>query len=166
MSEKDYVIRDLVIEKKDAVVNMHDFYRMAQKWFYDHGYEFLEKFYGEKLTDEAEFKKDAHLKWRSFKKIDDYTKFQFKMDIIFQDFKKVKDKEDRYTYKGTVRLFINAYLQKDYEEIWEANFLARFIRELYDKIVVSDKFMRYKREFSDEVYDFLGNAKAFLKMER
>ncbi|MDD5178089.1 MAG: hypothetical protein PHT54_02305 [Candidatus Nanoarchaeia archaeon] len=165
MSEKDYVVRDLVLEKQDAIVNLPELYRMGQKWFYDHGYEFLEKLYTEKTTDEKEQAKQTLIKWRSFKKIDDYIKFQFKANLEFKNLKKIKDEHDRYTYRGDIKIKIECYLHKDYEEIWEANFLARFIREVYDKIVVAGKFMRYKDEFADEVYDFLGNMKAFLKIE-
>ncbi|MDD5331645.1 MAG: hypothetical protein PHE43_02390 [Candidatus Nanoarchaeia archaeon] len=164
MPTRDFVVRDLKFER-EGIINVKEFYSLLKKWVMDHNYDFTEKEYIDSLKDETEFVKNTKIKWVNERKVDDYIKFFIEVTIKFKNFKEVKDKKDRHTYKGTVNVEIEAYLEKDYEEVWEKNFMLHFMREIYDKTVDSNKFNKYKKELNEEVYDLINDIKAFLKLE-
>ncbi len=159
MAEIDYVAKDVKVSQ-EAVFNMSELYRFIKNWFIQHRYFFFEKEYLEFLKEGG---KSASIKWTANRKMDDYTKFHIEVRIRFKDLKTVKTNKGMLN-KGEVSFKFEAYLEKDYENNWEANFFTKFLRGVYDKFIIRGKLERYSAELLDEMYDVYNEVKAYLNI--
>lgn len=164
MSEYDFVIphNKALKMSSESVFSMHDFYRVLRKWFDDHGYVMFEKEYVDKLGEAG---KKGEIKWQPWKKVDDYVRFHIDFKVTFSDLKEVETKGGLLN-KGEVGIKVVSYLEKDYENRWETNFMAKFLRSIYDYFIMKERFDTYKAELREESFDIFNEAKAFLGLHR
>ena len=160
MSEIDYVIPALRIEQK-AIFNFADLYRLLKSWFDLHRYDFYEKEYIDEMKESG--KKSDSIKWEAERKVDDYTRFHIEIRFKLNDVEDVQLK-DRIACRGVCNMKFESFLEKDYEDRWEANFFIKFLRSLYDHFILRGKFQRYSEELKEETYDVFGQAKSFLNL--
>lgn len=161
MSEIDYVIREIKVGQ-EAVFNMAELYEYIKSWFVKHRYVFFEKEYLEFLKEGG---KSASIKWQAQKKIDDYVKFHIEARIKFKDIKEVKGGKANLV-KGSISFKFESFLEKDYEDNWEINFISKFMRSIYDKFIIRDKIGRLENELREETYEVFNEVKAFLKLHQ
>lgn len=161
MAEIDYVIREIKVGQ-EAVFNLAELYKYIKDWFTKHRYVFFEKEYLEFLKEGG---KSASIKWQAKRKIDDYIRFNIEARIRFKDLKEVRGKKVNLV-KGGVSFKFESFLEKDYEDNWEANFLTKFMRSIYDKLIIKDKIERLQEELKEETYDVFNEVKAFLKLHQ
>ena len=164
MSEIDYVIppnKPLKVTQ-DAVFNMHDLYRHIRSWLDNNGYITFEKDYRDWVRESG---RSAKIKLAPWKKVDDYIKFYISVKIGFKDLKDVETKSGLLN-KGEVSVKFEAYIEKDYENKWENNFMTRFMRSLYDHFFAVDRITRYKKELQDESYELFNEVKSFLGIHK
>lgn len=162
MAEIDYVIPALRVSQ-EAIIEFNELYKMMKKWFDDHGYDFFEKEYLD--TQEEDYSTSNSIKWEAEKKIDDYTKFHIEVRIKCSDIKEVI-KKDKKAVKGMIAIKFESFLEKDYEDNWEKNFMLKFTREVYDKFLLKGKFERQANDLKEETYDIFNQTKSFLRLYR
>ncbi len=160
MAEIDYVIPALKLEQR-AIFNFADLYKLLKSWFNLHNYDFFEKEYID-ITKEAGEKSDS-IKWEAERKVDDYVKFHIEVRIKLTDVENVELKHAMAT-KGICNMKFESFLEKDYEDRWERNFLVKFLRALYDHFILRSKLDRYAVELRTETYDVFNQAKSFLRL--
>ena len=73
----------------------------------------------------------------------------------------VKVKRD----KGTVEVKFTAYLERDYENRWEANPFLKFLRGIYDKYIIRNTIVSYRDALAAETDEINAQVKAFLALE-
>ena len=78
MSEKVFVAKDIKISQK-AIFDMSDLYKVMYKWFKNHGFEFREEEYLEKMEPKG---KHLEIKWYADKKYNDYVKFIIEIKFL------------------------------------------------------------------------------------
>lgn len=161
MSEIDYVIPELRITQK-AVFEFDELYRFMKKWFDDHKYDFFEKEY---LDAQEESGTSNSIKWEATRKVDDYVKFHIEIRIKCDDIKEVIQKNKK-AVKGSVNIKIESFLEKDYENNWEKNFMVKFMREVYDTFLLKGKFQKHNEYLREESYDIYNQAKSFLRLHQ
>ncbi len=164
MSEIDYVVpvnRPLKVTA-ESVFSMHDLYKHIRRWLDEHRYVTFEKDYREWMKESG---KSAAIKLAPWKKVDDYTKFCIDIKIKFNNLKEVETKSGVLN-KGEVSVKFESFLEKDYENRWENNFMTRFMRSLHDHFFIADKLDTYKKELLEETYDCFNEIKSFLGLHR
>lgn len=164
MSEIEFVVpvnKPLKITA-DAVFSMHDLYKHIRSWLDEHKYVTFEKEYRDWMKEAG---RSASIKLAPWKKVDDYTKFCIDIKIKFKDLKEVETKSGILN-KGEVSVKFESFLEKDYENRWENNFMTRFMRSLNDHFFMADKLNSYKKELLDDTYDVFNETKSFLGLHR
>lgn len=162
MPEIDYVIPEYapLVVSQEVVFNISDLYKHIKSWFDFHGYDFYEKEYHDKLKEGA---KNIVIKWKGERKIDDYLRFNIKVSIKFSNIIEVNTKKGVMN-KGKVTFEFKSFLEKDYNKKWSANFMQKFLREVYDKFIISNQINARMDELKNETYEIYHEVKSFLKL--
>lgn len=164
MAEIDYVVpvnKPLKVTA-ESVFDMHDLYRHMRRWLDEHKYITFEKEYRDWMKESG---RSASIKLDPWKKVDDYTKLHIEIRIKFKDLKEVETKSGVLN-KGEVMVKFESYIEKDYENRWENNFMTRFMRALNDHFFIRDKLELYKQELQDDTYDMFNEIKSFLGLHK
>ncbi|MCG2717731.1 MAG: hypothetical protein L6408_02700 [Nanoarchaeota archaeon] len=164
MSEIDFVLPPNKVLKVDvdATFNMHDLYKSIRSWVNEHSYITFEKEYRDWMKESG---RSNIIKLDVWKKIDDYVKYHIVIKINSKDLKEVETKSGIMN-KGRVVIQIYSWIEKDYENKWEHNFMTRFIRAINDHYFMTGKIDKYKEELLDESYGVFNEIKAFLGLHR
>ena len=67
--------------------------------------------------------------------------------------------------KALAEIKAAGYLEKDYENRWERNPLAKFLRGAYDKYIIRSRIEQYEDKVAAEVDEAMAQIKAFLALE-
>lgn len=164
MSEIEFVVPPNKVLKivQESVFNMHDLYRHIRSWLDNHKYITFEKEYRDWMKEAG---RSASIKLVTWKKTDDYTKYNIDIKIKFKNLKEVETKSGIMN-KGEVTIKFESFIEKDYENEWEHNFMTRFMRALYDHFFISDRLDTYKKELLDDTYDIFNEVKSFLGLHK
>jgi len=164
MAEKDKLFSSKI--KYGGVVNFEGFYKFCYDWLKEEtGLDLGEDKYTEKLTGDS---KNIKVKWTGSKKMTDYFKMEIEVNFdivgltnieITQDGKKVK------TNKGSVEVGIKGTLVRDYQGKFEKTATQKFMRGIYEKMVIPSRISEYEGKIMSDCDDFLSQAKAFLDLE-
>ena len=157
MPEIDYVVVDLDVEW-DGKVDLKELYSVLKSSLLRKKYDLTEKEYH--ITQTAEGDK-LRIKWNAFRKVDDYTKFNIDFLVIGKRLKKVTTK-NKVLVEGYLYFNTEAYLEKDYENVWHENATSAFVREVIDKFVLRSKFDKLSNELKDDAYSLRDSVKKFL----
>jgi len=161
MSEKDYVARNLKL-RQTAIFELDDLYKVMTKWFDENGYDWIEK--DHKEIKRGDGHKKLYLNWWTEKKIDDYVKFHIDIEFFIGCVNVEVEKKNhvKVCQEGEIELKFNAFLEKDYEDRYESRALSKFFRELYDKVIVGDKFDKLSGELFEQLNNLMSEVKAFM----
>ena len=159
MAETYYVIKEISISRTGAV-NLREAYRLMKEWASQRKYHFIEKEYKD---SEAADGKSVLIRWDLKKKVDDYTRVIIDVVIRGDNLKEVTIKKKKLVH-GDVSVYLESYVEKDYEENWEKNPVSKFIREVFDKIVVSQHFDKVHKDLRSETYALYDEIKRYLKV--
>jgi hypothetical protein len=164
MTEKDKVFSSKI--KYGGVVNFSEFYKFCYDWLKDQtGLTLAEEKYSEKLSGDS---KNIDIEWTGTREMTDYFKFEAKVVFmiigltsieITQDGKKVK------TNKGSVEVSIKGTLLKDYKGKFEKTAFQKFLRGIYEKMVIPSRVDEYQTKVVTDCDEFLSQAKAYLDLE-
>ena len=70
----------------------------------------------------------------------------------------------RKTNKGDVEMRFDAWLELDYEGKWEGNPVTKFVRDIYNKLVIKSRIEDYQAELHEELYELIGEIKSYLNL--
>ncbi|MCL5018653.1 MAG: hypothetical protein M1416_02730 [Candidatus Pacearchaeota archaeon] len=164
MAEKDKVFSSKI--KYGGVVNFGAFYKFCYDWLKDEtGLTLSEDKYGEKLSGDS---KNIDVDWTGTRELTDYFKFEAKVSFkvigltsieITQDGKKIK------TNKGSIEVGIKGTLLKDYKGKFEKTAFQKFLRGVYEKLVIPSRVDEFQGKVIGDCEEFLSQAKAYLDLE-
>ena len=121
--------------------------------------------YAEKLSGDS---KSITVEWAGTREMSDYFKFEAKISFnvnglttveITQDGKKIK------TNKGSVEIGINGTLVRDPKGKFEKTGFQKFLRGIYEKMVISERIEQMQGKIASDCDEFLSQAKAYLDLE-
>ena len=139
MSEKDYVTPSQgIIIQKDGSFDINKLYKNISMWYFRRNYDFTEKENSNKIGSSGS---EVKLILQGDRKVDSYVKFH--ADMVIEAFK-YKDG------KGKLRINVYAYLELDYDNKWENNALNKFLRHIYNKVIIKSKIKSY---YEAKVYE-------------
>ncbi len=160
--------RDKITEGKakfDGLFVFKDVYNFVYSLLRDSKYDVSEPAYSEKTTPEG---KEIQIRWEARRKISDYFRFTLVVDWLVLGLTAVEAEKAGARVKmnkGSVEVKITAFIDKDYEERWETNAIAKFFRGIYDRYVVRSRIERYEEKMAVEVDELIAQLKSFLAME-
>ncbi len=164
MAEKDKLFSSKI--KYSGIVNFAEFYKFCFDWLKDEtGIDVVEDKYAEKLSGDS---KNIDVEWSGARKLTDYFKMEIKVTFkvigltnteITQDGKKIK------TNKGSIEVGIKGTLVRDYQGKFEKTATQKFMRGVYEKMVIPSRISEYEGKIFGDCDEFLSQAKAYLDLE-
>jgi len=165
MAEKDKVFSSKI--KYGGVVNFGAFYKFCYDWLKEEtGLILAEDKYAEKLSGDS---KNIDVEWTGTTELTDYFKFEAKVVFkvigltsieITQDGKKVKTNKCI-----SVEVSIKGNLLKDYKGKFEKTAFQKFLRGVYEKMVIPSRVDEFQTKVINDCDEFLSQAKAYLDLE-
>ena len=164
MAEKDKIFTSKI--KYNGIANFGDFYKFCFEWLRDETELSLsETKYSEKLSGDS---KNIDADWSGSRVMSDYFKFEAKVSFkvvgltnieITQDGKKIK------TNKGSIEVSVTGTLIKDHQGKFEKTGFQKFIRGIYEKMVIPSRLEQFQDKIKSDCDEFLSQAKAYLDLE-
>ncbi|MCK9595895.1 hypothetical protein M0R19_01790 [Candidatus Pacearchaeota archaeon] len=164
MAEKDKIFASKI--KYSGIVNFAEFYKFCYDWLKEEmGLDLVEDKYAEKLSGDS---KNIDVEWSGSRKITDYFKMEVKVSFkvvgltnaeITQDGKKIK------TNKGAIEVGVKGTLVRDYQGRFEKTAIQKFLRGIYEKMVIPSRVSEFEGKVIGDCDEFLAQAKAYLDLE-
>ncbi|SRR3989344_750809 len=116
-------------------------------------YFWTEKEHTEKQTSGGE---ELVIEWRCWKRVDDY--YRFYINVIFNIFRYkeiVIEKEGKKikTGRGEIKITVKSRLEKDYNHMFDRSQIGKFLRVLYELIILKDRTSKMEGRLLQETYD-------------
>ena len=163
MAEYDKIAATKV--KHDGIFDFKEVYRFLYTLASDLEYEIEERTYSEKNTVKG---KEIEVHWIVKRKISDYFRFRIKVDWLILGMSEVEVTREGIKTKmnkGSLEINFTSFLEKDYENRWEASALMKFLRGLYDNYIIRGRILGYEDKILEEMNEQVEQLKAFLILE-
>ncbi len=164
MAEFDKVV-DLMVRQQQGLFDFKELYKFMYRWLTSQEYDVDETEYTEKVKPTG---KELFVEWRCRRRISDYFRFQIRVLITvlgMTDVDVAKDGMRLKLNRGEIRLDVQGFLEKDYENRWESSPIAKFLRGVYDRYIIRSRVLEYDDKVRIETYDFAEQVKAYLALE-
>jgi len=165
MAERRIVVDNLYLVY-EGLLNINDFYLVIDKWLREKGYDKCEKRNSEQVYKDG---RQIELELEPWKKITDYARIVINMTFWMSNLKEVQVKKDKYTIKmmqGKVTVRMIAYLDTDYEGMWEGKPVFYLFRHIIDKWVYRVDVRKYESAVADDAFHLYNTMKSFLNLYR
>ena len=138
MTERNTIFSSKI--KSSGFFSFHDFYDFCYNWLTDEtGLIMRENKYSEKLMGDS---KNIEIKWRGFKDITDYFRFEIKVNFRVLGLKKVEINQGGVkgeTNTGSVEIKVKGMISRDYKGKFETTAFNKFLRSIYEKWVIPSR---------------------------
>jgi len=165
MSELRIIVDHLKLDYS-GIMNIKELFEIINKWSQERHMQKREDKCHEQNLPEGKFIEYEIAPW---KKISDYTKYIYKIRVLFQNLKKVevtKDKKKIKADQGRVLIYFDGFMEHDYEHRWDERPLFVFFRTLYDKFVYKAYTERFEQRLVHEMHDLYNEIEKFLNTYR
>jgi hypothetical protein len=164
MVEKDKLFSNKM--KYDGIFSFESFYKFCYGWLTDEtGLLLSEKKYKEKLSGDS---KNIEVEWAGTKELTDYFKFEMEVSFKLVGLTNVEVNEGTKKIKankGSIEITIKGNLLRDYKGKFEKNAIEKFLRGIYEKMVISARIDQMQEKIIVDCEEFLAQAKAYLDLE-
>ena len=160
-TERDLIIKELKIKQK-AQFNMVELYHTIKAWFDINKYSVHETEHEERIDNG---KKLLLIKFRGFKEIDDYTKFQIDYAITVKDYELTEGDKEKLM-DGNFGTAMKGLIITDYEDNWGKSPVIKFIKGVADKFYSANKRERERKDIENDCYDLHHKVKSFLNLHK
>lgn len=164
MAEKNVVFSSAI--KYDGILNFADFYKFCYDYLVDElDFEVIEKKYSEKISGDS---KELEVEWNGKNKVDDYFRYDIKVEFIIYNMKKVEVEQGgkrKKADKGIVNIKVKGTVVTDYRGEYSAKPMKRFVKNVYDKWVIPSRIEKVEEKLISDCDDFLGQSKSYLDLE-
>jgi hypothetical protein len=149
-----------------GILNVTELFKLINKWFAERHYHKKEDKNQEQNLPDGKFIEYEISPW---KKATDYTKYIYKVRMLFQKLKKVEIVQGKKKLKvdqGRVLIYIDGFIEHDYEHRWDENPLFVFFRTLYDKFIYKAYTERFEHKLTNDVHKLYEEIEKFLNTSR
>ena len=165
MSEKETIFSSNI--GYDGVFSFKDFYKFCHDWLIEEvGMDrVVEEKYKEKIAGD---KKDIEVKWKGTKDLSDYFRFEMKVSFTVRGLRKVEITNGSTkieTNKGDLKLKVDGILIMDYKGKFETTPFNKFLRDIYQRWVITSRIEEFKEKIAGDCDEFLLQGKAYLDLE-
>jgi hypothetical protein len=163
MAEKDKIFSSKI--KYNGVVDFADFYKFCYEWLRDEtGLLLSEDKYAEKISGDA---KNIDVEWTGMRNMTDYFRFEAKISFRVIGLTNVEvtiGGNKVKTNRGSIEIGIKGNLVRDYEGKFEKSGFQKFLRGVYEKMVIHSRVEEYQGKVAGDCDEFLAQAKAYLDL--
>jgi hypothetical protein len=169
MAQKDFV-QPVIKVKKELTYDFKEFYSMLRSWLKDRGYDpIAELDHSDISTPEGGQKIEILL--AAEKKVDPYVKLIMEIEISSNTKNVTVEQEGKKStvQEGSILVGFGGYLKKDVEDDWTVknkSVLRKFMRDVYDKYIGSDKLEMAETKLKDDIKKVIHDLKTYLKLHR
>ena len=164
MAEKDTIFSSSI--KSSGIFSFQDFYNFCYDWLTEEsGLRISENKYAEKLSGDS---KNIDIEWTGTKDITDYFRFEVKVKFNVIGLTQVeinKNGAKIKTNKGGIKIQVQGILVKDYKGKFESSAFSKFMRDIYEKLVITSRIEQFKEKLAGTCDEFLSQTKAYLDLE-
>ncbi|MAG20262.1 hypothetical protein CL618_02415 [archaeon] len=117
------------------------------------GYFWSETEHTEKQKSSGE---ELTIEWNCWKKVDNYYRFYINVIFNILRYNKViveKDGEKKEMGRGEIEITVKSVLEKDYNHMFDKSPIGKFIRVLYELMVLKDRTSRMEGNLLKETYE-------------
>lgn len=165
MAEKDKIFSSKI--KYDGIFSFKDFYKFCYDWLNEEtGIGISEDKYKEKLSGES---KNIDVEWSGVRTLSDYFKFEIKVTFSLIGLSKIEATNSEgkkiKTNKGSIEVGVKGTLVRDPQGKFEKSAFMKFLRGVYEKMIISSRIEEMEGKVVGDCDDFLSQAKAYLDLE-
>ena len=164
MAEKNIVFSSKV--KYEGVFSFSDFYKFCYDYLTDElEFDVIENSYSEKLMGD---KKELDIIWKGDIKVDDYFKYEIKVQFRIFNMASVEVEQEgkrKKMNKGIVETKMKGVVVTDYRGEYSTNPMMRFMRNVYERWIIPSKIEKIEEKLIGDCNEFLGQAKSYLDLE-
>jgi len=150
----------------EGIFNLHELYRVIDKWFKDHGYDKQELKNWEDITEQE---KQIIIEIIPYKKVSDYARIDIRIFMIFSKITDIETAKEGVTLKmnkGRAEFYFDAYVVTDYENKWETKAVFYFIKNIFDKFIYKIYTSNYDTEAIRDCTEVENDIRSYLNMNR
>jgi GTP1/Obg family GTP-binding protein len=162
MAEKDLIVKEKM--SHNGIFDFEGFYSFCHGWFDEENYGVVEERYDEKVAGN---KKNIFYQWKANKKLSDYFKIEQDIKFFVNDLTDVEveiDGTKKKMNKGNIAIEIKGALVKDYKSKWDVSPLNKFLRDVYNKFIVSGRVDALEGKTEEDAQTFKEEVKAYLEL--
>ncbi|MFT4311083.1 MAG: hypothetical protein ACMXX7_00485 [Candidatus Woesearchaeota archaeon] len=149
-----------------GLIDVKETYTLMNKWFTDRGYDHNEVFNMQHVYEDF---KQITIETRPYKKISDYAKIEFKIEIAFSKLKEKVVERNGIKHKlmhGEANFIFTTYLVTDREGMWTSKPMYFLLRNLMERFLYRSYISRYEDEALSDKKKVMREIKSFLNMEK
>ncbi len=167
MSDVRIIVDHLKLEYK-GVFDTNNFFKLVDAFYFERG---LEK--RDNKTYEHDTPKGKFIEWENYtwKKLSaEYIREMIKMRVLMYELKNVDVVKDDNTkaklMQGRILIYIDGYLETDYEHRWDDRPMLTAIRTLYDKFFHRIYTERFEERITYDCHQLYDAMERFFNMHR
>jgi hypothetical protein len=165
MAEYNIMVMDRMIEYT-GLFDLPGLIKLLDMWFKERGYDKRET---KNYEEVYENHRQVTIEMLPYKKISDNVKFEMRLFMIFKNLQETEvEKEGKKVrlMKGTAQIFMDAYMNTDYEHKWDKTPMYFFFRIMFDRYVYKNYIHRARNEFMSDVAKVEEEIKSYLNLFR
>ncbi|MFH1211917.1 MAG: hypothetical protein V1659_03220 [Candidatus Woesearchaeota archaeon] len=163
MGEIDKIVKDKTVSY-EGLLDIKGLFHSIDSWFAINGYDNLDTHSEEKLLETG---KKLLVKKKPSKKLSDYAKSNFEVNVLVTDMKDVEVEHQgvkKKLWHGKANIQINAFLETDYKGSLDNKPFYLFFRVLADAFVHKSYVNQWKKKILNDAEALLKEIKSFLNI--
>jgi len=141
-------------------------FRMIENHLWERGYDKRMDKDFEVHTQSGKFAEWQYTPW---KKITDYIRYMVKVRVLLYNITKVDVKQDKRKNtidNGKVVIYIDGYMDYDYDNYWEHHPMLFFFRMVFDRFVFKAYTERFEQRLTHDINTLHDSIEKFFNMHR
>ena len=163
MAERRLVVDQLKFSY-EGIFNTSELYSLISSWFYEKGYDWLEKVNQEQITPVG---KQIRIVLEPNKGITDFYKIVIRMKINFIDIKDIDVEHEGQTLRlsqGMVKIIFDAYVISDWRGQWTNNPFQWFLTVLRDRYFFTNHYKKMENWVESDLEDLHKQITSYLNV--
>lgn len=165
MAEVRIIVDHLKLDYSGPV-DMKELFKLINAWLRERGFQKWERKNFEQNLPDGKYIEYEIAHW---KKISEYVRFIYQIRLLASKLKRIdviKDKKKLRLMQGRILIYIDGYIEHDYEHRWEELPIFHFIRMLFDKFIYKAYTERFEQRITYDLHDLYNTIETFLNTYR
>ena len=163
MGEVNHIVDHLKLEYQ-GVFNIRELFRMFTRWYRESPYEKGADYASEQHTSHGKCFEYFYYPW---KKQTDYIRYFMKIRLLIYDAKKTDimvDKKKKQLDHARIIIYIDGFVEHDYEGRWSSKPMFQFIRTLFNKFLYKNYSQFHEHLIVDDCHQLYDLFEKFFNM--
>lgn len=165
MSDVRIIVDHLKLEYSGAF-DANGFFKMIDHWMTSRGFNLR---YNKNFEYDTKEGKQVEADMEPWKFITDTTRHFFKIKVFMFNLQPVEVKSGKKTEKlhqGRVLVYLDAYIDHDWQHTWEEKPMLQFMRTMINKFMLKPYTERFEQRLTHDTYAFYHDMEGFFNLYR